>query len=64
MKLWKVIIKTYYFGIKYYELFVLADTESTMLRTVNQYPAVKKDEDSEIECYEQVDLTDETNRVL
>jgi hypothetical protein len=64
MKLWKVIIKTYYFGIKHYELFVLADTESAMLRTVNQYPAVRKDEDAEIECYEQVDLTDETNRVL
>lgn len=64
MKLWKVIIKTYYFGIKYYELFVLADTESAMLRTVNQYPAVRKDEDAEIEHYEQIDLTDETNRVL
>lgn len=52
MKLWKVIIKTYYFGIKYYELFILADTESAMLRTVNQYPAVRKDEDAEIEYYE------------
>lgn len=64
MKLWKVRIKTYYFGIKYYELFVLADTESNMLRTVNQYPAVRKDEDAEIESYERIDLTDETNRVL
>lgn len=64
MKLWRVIIKTYYFGIKYYELFVLADTESAMLRTVNQYPTVRKDEDAEIEHYEQIDLTDETNRVL
>lgn len=64
MKLWKVIIKTYYFGIKRYELFVLADTESNMLRTVYQYPAVRKDEDSTIESYERIDLTDETNRVL
>ena len=64
MKLWKVRIKTYYFGIRYYEIFVLADTESNMLRTVNQYPTVRKDEDAEIDNYEQIDLTDETNRVL
>ena len=49
MKLWKVRIKTYYFGIRYYEVFVLADTESAMLRTVNQHPMVKKDEDADID---------------
>ena len=64
MKLWKVRIKTYYFGIRYYEVFVLADTESAMLRTVNQHPMVKKDEDADIDNYEQIDLTNETNRVL
>lgn len=64
MKLWKVRIKTYYFGIRYYEVFVLSDTESAMLRTVHQYPMVRKDEDAEIDSYEQIDLTDETNRVL
>lgn len=64
MKLWKVRIKTYHLGSYYYDLFVLADTESNMLSTVNSYPMVRKDEDAEIESYEQVDLTDETNRVL
>lgn len=64
MKLWKVRIKTYYFGISYYEVFVLADTESAMLRIVNQHPMVKKDEDADIDNYEQIDLTDETNIVL
>ena len=64
MKLWKVRIKTYYFGIRSYELFVLADTESNMLRTVRLHPLVRKDEDAEVESYEQIDLTDETNRVL
>ena len=64
MKLWKVRIKTYYFGIHYYELYVLADTESNMLRTVNLHPLVRKDDDVVIESYEQIDLTDETNRVL
>lgn len=70
MKLWKVKIKTYYLDISNYldiscyELFVLADTESNMLRTVNSHPIVIKNEDAEIESYEQIDLTDETNRVL
>lgn len=64
MRLWKVHIKTYYFGIRYYDLFVLANTESNMLRTVYNYPAYRKDEDAEIEKYEEIYLTDETNRVL
>ena len=64
MKLYKVKIKTYNFGIHYYDLFVLSDTESAMLRAVNQHPIVRKDEDAEIESYERIDLTDETNRVL
>lgn len=64
MKLYKVKIKTYYFGIRYYVLYVLADTENNMLCTVNSHPAVRKDEDAVVESYEQIDLTDETNRVL
>lgn len=64
MKLWKVRIKTYYFGIRYYEMFVLADTASNMHKTVYSYPMVRRDEDAEIDSYEQIDLTDETNRVL
>ena len=62
--LWKVKIKTYYFGIRHYELFVLANTESEMINTVKQYPIVRKDDDAEIESYEEIDLTDETSRVL
>ena len=64
MKLYKVTIKTYIFGIQRYVLFVLANTESKMLNTVKQHPIVRKDEDAEIESYEQIDLTDETDRVL
>ena len=59
MKLWKVRIKTYYFGMIYFDLFVYADTEENMRRMV-----IIHDEDAEIESYEQIDLTDETNRVL
>lgn len=64
MRLWKVKIKTYYYGVRYYELFVLTDTESNMLRTVDIHPLIRKDEDAEIESYEEIDLMDETNRVL
>lgn len=63
-KLWRVKIRTYYFGNYSYELFVLATDEDSMKQTVRNYPTYKKDEDAEIESYEQIDLTDETNRVL
>lgn len=64
MKLYKVTIKTYIFGIQRYVLFVLANTESGMLNTVKQYPIVRKDDDAEIENYEEINLDDVTNRVL
>lgn len=64
MKLWKVRIKTYYLGIRYYELFVLASGESEMLRTIYKHPLYEKNEDAEIDKYEQIDLEGETNRVL
>ena len=56
MRLWKVHIRTYLFGIRYYDLFVLSDTESNMLRTVYKHPVYRKDEDAEVVKYEEVDL--------
>ena len=64
MKLWKVHIKDYCFGTIYYDLFVLADTESNMIRTVYDYPAYRKSDDAQIVGYDLVDMSDETNRVL
>ena len=64
MRLWKVHIKTYHFGIAYYDLFVLADTESNMLRTVCKHPSYSKDEDAEIVEYKEIDLNNSENRVL
>ena len=64
MKLWRVRIKIYYFGIHSYELFVLANDEDSMKQTVRNYPLYKKDEDAEIEGYELINLEDMTNRVL
>ena len=64
MRLWKVHIRTYLFGIRYYDLFVLSDTESNMLRTVYKHPVYRKDEDAEVVKYEEVDLNNSENRVL
>ena len=64
MKLWRVKIKTYYFGVYSYELFVLANDEDSMKQTVRNYPPYKKDENAEIEGYELINLEDMTNRVL
>lgn len=64
MRLWKVHIKAYYFGVHYYDLFVLSDTESNMLRTVYNYPTYRKDDDAEIVEYKEIDLNDSENRVL
>lgn len=64
MRLWKVHIRTYNFGIVYYDLFVLANTESNMLRTVYNHPIYSKDEDAEIIEYKEIDLTNKVNRVL
>ena len=64
IKLWKVHIKTYYFGVYYYDLFVLSDTESNMLRTIHKHLTYHNDEDAEIVKYEEVDLSNSENRVL
>jgi hypothetical protein len=65
MKLWKVRIKTYYFGMKYYDLFVYANTEENMVKLVKLQPIyMSHTEDAEIESYTEIDLTNETNRVL
>ena len=64
MKLWKVHIRTYLFGIRYYDLFVLANNESNMLRTVYNHPLYRNDEDSEIMEYKEIDLNNSENRVL
>lgn len=61
MKLWKVIIKTYYFDVRRNcELFISADTESNMLGIANSLPMVKKYEDAEIVSYAEINLTDKT----
>lgn len=64
MKLWKVNIKTYYFGNTSYTLFVLADTEDNARETIYKYPPYHKDEDAEIESITEIDLNDTTNRVI
>lgn len=62
MKLYRVIIKTYYYGTFGYELFVLADSEESMRCTVNK--KIRRDDEAEIVKFEEIDLSDTTNRVL
>lgn len=62
MKLYKVTIKTYYFGIRMYELFVLADSEQEMKKVVHN--KIRRDDDAEILNFEEIDLKDTTNRVI
>lgn len=62
MKLYKVTIKTYYFGIRMYELFVLADSEEEMKKVVHN--KIRRDDDTEILSFEEIDLKDTTNRVI
>lgn len=62
MKLYKVLIKTYYFGVKKYEIFVLADSEEKMKEVVHH--KIRRDDDAEILSFEEIDLKDTTNRVI
>ena len=62
MKLYKVMIKTYYFGVRKYELFVLADSEEEMKKVVHH--KIRRDDDAEILTFEEIDLKDTTNRVI
>ena len=64
MKLWKVRIKTIYFGYRYYDLFVVAENESSMIRTIKQHPSLTKDDCAIVDSYEEVDLNDKMKRVL
>ena len=62
MKLWKVRIKTRFLGILYYNLYVLANNESNMFKVVSK--GISKDDDAEVEKYEEIDLNGTENRVI
>ena len=46
--LYKITIKTYYFGITHYNFYVIAESESEALDLVKRDPRYRKDEDAEI----------------
>jgi len=53
--LYKVTIRTYYFGIIHYNFYVIAESESEALKLVRETPKYKKDDDAEIVnvfCYD------------
>lgn len=64
MKLFKICVRTYYYGNVEYVLFVLADSVENAKKTLYQYPRYKRDEDAEIKSVEEIDLNNTENRVL
>lgn len=65
MKLYKVLVKTYYFGNQYYHKYVLANNKSQARTLVTEQPSYKRDEDAEIVETEEIDdLTNPTPRVI
>lgn len=48
-KLFKATIKTYYFGVKRYYLYVLADDSDEALKFIYNSPSYGGDEDAEVE---------------
>lgn len=61
-KLFKATIKTYYFGVKRYYLYVLADDSDEALKFVYDSPCYKNDEDAEVK--EVIEISPETKGVI
>ena len=57
MKLWKVTVKTYYFGTSHYILLVVAESKEEAIQEVYKYPKYNKDEDAEIDSVEEIDIS-------
>lgn len=61
-KLFKVHIKTYYFGNRSYYIYVLAEDSDEALKYVYKHESYKNDEDAEID--EIVEIAFETKGVI
>lgn len=64
MKLFKVKIETYIFGMVKYTNFVYAKNEEEARQIIYQQECYRKDEDAEICEITEIDLADRTPRVL
>jgi len=64
MKLYKVNIEDYSFGVIFYSLLVWAKDEEDMKEVVYSYPRYRRSEDASIVGFTEVDLNDTTSRVL
>lgn len=62
MRLYKVLIRTYNYGPTLYEIFVLADSVSSMESAV--FDKIGHDKNAEIFDFYEIDLKDSNNRVL
>lgn len=61
-KLFKVRVKTYYFGYREYILYVLADNSDEALEYVYKHESYRNDEDAEV--IEVIEIASETTGVI
>lgn len=61
-KLFKVHIRTYYFGNREYDLYVLAEDSDEALEYVYKHESYRNDEDAEVE--EVIEIASETTGVI
>ena len=61
-KLFRVKIKTYHYGIVFFELFVLTENVGECLKLVHKHPLFANDEDAEVESFNEIPT--DVSRVL
>ena len=64
LKLFRIHVKTYKFGVYYYDLFVLAENINNAIDLTYKYPTFKNDEDAEIDSHWEVDIETPIERVI
>lgn len=64
LKLFRIHVKTYKFGVYYYDLFVLAENVNNAIDLVFEHPTFKNDEDAEIDSHYEIDIETPIERVI
>ena len=64
LKLFRIHVKTYKFGVYYYDLYVLAENVKNAMDLVFEHPTFKNDEDAEIDNHYEIDIETPIERVI
>ena len=64
LKLFRIHVKTYKFGVYYYDLFVLAENVNNAIDLVFEHPTFKNDEDAVIVEHLDIDIETPIERVI